>query len=833
MWTRSAVAPSSRRVSSKRGAGIFLVRHSLLSVFCVISVLLCLYRPEPAVAEQIIARIILNQQDKGDFFVNQGENGDFLVKTEDLKTIGFRSLSGEISLLDGEPYMSLRSLAGVRYIFNEATLSVEITASPSALGKEIIDFQPERIEKVYYPRDSSVFLNYGADYRAGNGLSFSGFNLTNQLGIRSGDILFLSDSVYTKDNTSDRFIRLQSSFIYDDRNTLQRLTVGDFFASSGNLGSSLNLGGISFAKVYNMDPYYIYYPTLNLAGQVALPSEAQFYLNGMLIKTERLSPGEFELRNITPYGAAGTLDIVLRDAFGREQRLHYPFYYADTLLLKRGVHEYSYNLGFTRDDYGTRSNRYSRPACSAFHRYGFSDTLTMGLHGEAKSDLLNLGPEMKFVAGHAGLFSLSLAGSMGRNSNRGVAGTAAYTYQGVNFGARLSVSGYTRNYKVIADTLKGEKTKYSAGCGVSYGNALLGTLSLDFTTIRKYIGEDRDAGTISYTRNITSRATITATYRRIRESGYSDEFLISLNFTPKRNLFFSARYEQTEAARDSAISVQKNPPVGEGFSYRASVRRSDINGGTTWAVNPYLQYNGRYGIYEGGFEGKSSEGERDSQYRFSVSGALVYIGNTFGATRPVYDSFGLVNVGGLKGVKVLMNSEEVGTTDSSGKLFVPNLGSYTQNQVAIQDKDIPLDYYLSTVKKLVSPPLRSGSCIPFVVKKLQPISGRLAMRISGELKPVEFQEVYLTVREREITFPTGSGGEFDIDLSQSDVFKNLLEKEESGCDSIVDNMSGFLKPDTYRASVVHDGKRVPFNLTIPDSSDPIIDLGQVVVDAAP
>jgi outer membrane usher protein len=181
-------------------------------------------------------------------------------------------------------------------------------------------------------------------------------------------------------------------------------------------------------------------------------------------------------------------------------------------------------------------------------------------------------------------------------------------------------------------------------------------------------------------------------------------------------------------------------------------------------------------------------------------------------------------------VKVLLNSEEVGSTDSSGKLFIPNIGSYTQNQVGIQDKDIPMDYYISNIKKLVSPPLRSGSCIPFVVKKMQMIFGRLAIRKNGELKPVEFQEITLIVNGRRIVFPTGSGGEFDIDPSQSDDFKKVLEFEESGCSSISDNMSGLLKPGTYQASVLYEGIRHTFNLAIPSSADSLLDLGRVIID---
>lgn len=801
-----------------------------LIILSYIPVLLLFAIPASARAEQLIVRVLLNQEDKGDHFVHQRENGDFQIKSDDLKAIGFRSPSGAVSMINGERFLSLGSMEGVTFAFNETNLSLEITAKPSTLGKEIIDFHSEQKESVYYPRDTSVFLNYGANYQAGNGLSFSSFNLTNQLGMRMGEVLFLSDTVFTKDQTQDRFIRLQSSFTHDDRRTFRRLIAGDFFASSGDLGSSLNLGGLSFRKVYRMDPSYVYYPTLNLVGQTALPSEAKIYLNGMLIKTEKLSPGEFELKNLAPYGAAGMVEIVLQDSFGREQRLDYPFYFADALMLKKGFNEYSYDLGYTRQDYGNKSNRYSTLAFSAFHRYGFSDALTMGFAAEAVSDLYNLGPTLTAKAGRIGLVSLSLAGSFGRSSSSGAAGIATYSYQGLNFGINLSLAGYTRNYKTIADTQTGERTKYSAGCGLSYGDPLLGSLSLNLATVRKYLGDNRDVGTVSYTRTITAQSSITASYRRVRENGSANEFLISFNYIPKRNLYVSTRYEQTQQGRDAIVSVQKNPPVGEGFSYRASVQNTESGGSEAWRVNPYLRYNGRYGIYEGGFEGWTSEGEKDSQYHLSVAGSLVYLGNTFGATRPVYDSFGLVNTGGLEGVKVLLNSEEVGSTDSSGKLFIPNMGSYNQNQVGISDRDIPMDYYISNIKKLVSPPLRSGSCIPFVIKKMQMFFGRLAIRKNGELMPVEFQEVTLTVNDRRIVFPTGSGGEFDIDLSQSDEFEKVLELEESGCSSLTDNMSGFLKPGTYQASVLYEGIRHTFSLAIPSSADSMLDLGMVIID---
>ena len=242
-------------------------------------------------AETIIVNIILNSETKGEIFVNFTDDGDFLIKISDLKTIGFKEPEGKITKIAGEPYLSLRSIKGVEVVFNEKTLSLEITASPELLPKKIIDFEPPRQPNVYYPKDNSAFLNYGFNYFAGNSFNFQSFTATSQLGIRAGDYLFLSDSSYTKSSTEEKFVRLMSNVTYDRRKELDRFVFGDLFASSGDLGSIVNLGGLSYSKIYSIDPYFIKNPMLNYSGVISLPSEAEIYLNGIRVRTERLSPG--------------------------------------------------------------------------------------------------------------------------------------------------------------------------------------------------------------------------------------------------------------------------------------------------------------------------------------------------------------------------------------------------------------------------------------------------------------------------------------------------------------------------------------------------------------
>jgi hypothetical protein len=74
--------------------------------------------------------------------------------------------------------------------------------------------------------------------------------------MRSGDVLFLTDSLYTKTPEDSKWVRLMSNVTYERRGDLQWLVAGDTFASSGELGSTVNIGGLSFAKLYRLDPIH-------------------------------------------------------------------------------------------------------------------------------------------------------------------------------------------------------------------------------------------------------------------------------------------------------------------------------------------------------------------------------------------------------------------------------------------------------------------------------------------------------------------------------------------------------------------------------------------------
>jgi outer membrane usher protein len=755
----------------------------------------------PPGPEQIIINITLNQENKGEYFIYLTEDKDFLIKKNDLKTIGFADPRGTMSTIAGESYISLRSMKDVAFTLNEKILSLDIIANPELLKKEVFDFTSERPSNIYYPKDNSAFLNYGINYTSGiNTSDPQAWNVTNELGLRLYDLLFLTNSTYTETKTDENFVRLQSNATYDFRKDMNRLVFGDLFASSGDLGSSLNLGGISYSRVYNINPYYIKQPLFNFSGQTTLPSEADIYVDGMLLRKEKLSPGGFELKNIQYYGGYRNVDIIIKDAFGREQKIVNPFFFND-VLLKKGLHEYSYNIGFLREDYGVQSNNYSNPAFSAFHRYGVSDASAFGFRGEGAKDIMNFGPEASFLGKDIGIFSVSVSQSIGDYA--GSAGIFSHVYQSKRFSTQLMIQGNTKNYRTITNKDLTDIMKYQVNAGIGYSTREFGSLSFSYASTKQYQGIDSEIFSATYQRNLAENLQLSLSFRHMVYNEYSNEYSLRLTYYPWKDITMTLGHQRDDKSDTTSFQIQKNAPVGEGYGFRATADKNNTPDGESTFFNPFFQLNGKYGIYSGEYRGFYDKNGSTETYQFSASGGIVSVADTVGFTRPVYDSFGLVKVGEIQDVEVLQNNQRIGKTNTSGKVFIPNMGSYTDNIVAINDTNLPMNYSIGEASRRVSPPFRSGSFIKFDIAKTQGITGTLKVKTNGSIKPIEFYEITIVVDGKEIPFPTGKGGEFYIEN---------------------------IPPGKYSAKFNYMEKPLTFDIIIPRSDDIIIDLGSIVIE---
>jgi outer membrane usher protein len=774
----------------------------------------------PAPAEVIVVRVSVNSEAKGDLFVGRTADLDFLVKLEDLKAIGLQDPSGRITMLEGEPHLSLRSIRGVTFTFDEHTLSLNISADPKLLPSSAYSLGP-RHTRPAATLAPSAFFNYAfdasrTDPALGTRLGFSG-----EGGWRAGNFLMQSNgaTVWTADGRR-KFVRLQSSVTHDDVANLRQTVVGDFFTQSRDVSTGINLGGLSVSKVYSLDPYFVRFPTQSINGNVSLPSELEVYLDGHKIRTEQLRPGEFDLRDIVAFGGAQSVQLVLRDPFGRVQQLSYSFYFSDQPL-QPGLHEYSYNFGAIRRHYGEASSNYGPAAFTIFHRYGLNRYATIGVRAEGTQQLRNIGPLLTLVMGNAGVLNLAAVHSQLAGSS-GTATSLAYTYQTRGWNFAVSVRHDGRNYAALGDPPVRTSRRNEGSVGASYQVAGNGTVSLthSFLSVRQDVSAvlpsaaqpfvtlpfpPRRATTLGYTAPLLSgRVSFSASISHVRDTvrGSRNEAFVGFTFLLDRNHSLSGNMRRDPDAHSESLRLVKSQPIGEGVGYAIGMDHASDFTGSTSVLNSNIQYNAPAAMLRAEYNRTNAQ-QTAGDYRVSVAGNISYVGGQTAIGRPVTGSFGIAKVGEVSDVEVLVEGQTMGRTDNHGRVFLPTLNPYFDNEVSVNAGTVPLDYSLAAVSKKVSPPMRGGILVDFGATRMQAFTGKLLAQSSGKTGPVEFREAVLQFAEKPQTFMTGRGGEF------------YLEN---------------VKPGRYRGSVDVDGQPCGFELVIPASQETFVDLPPVTCD---
>lgn len=710
----------------------------------------------------IVVRVVLNEIPKGELFVYLEADGGVLLKVEDLASLGLKDAVGAPRTIEGEAWVLLGSIPGVSFRFDVTTLTLYLTAAPSYFPPSTLDLLSKRQPGTIRPRESSAFLNYNFDYTGGKGLRLENFSFGQELGARAGDILFLTDGRYERTPDRERWVRLSTSLTRDDRTKLTRFVAGDFIGTSGLLGSALNLGGISYSRSFRIDPYLITRPQFGYTGSALTPSQVEVYLDGQKIATQAFPPGTFALRNIVGYTGARTLEVVVRDAAGREERFLVPFYFSDVVLAK-GLTDFSYSFGAPRRNLGQASWDYGSLTFLGYHRWGITDALTLGGRAEANSDGFNAGPEAAVVLGQYGTVTAAANLSSGRGRRTGYSGAFSWVYIGRVVGGRLFARTFSPDYATVDESAALQQTRTEAGAGLNVSTRTLGSLSVDYSRRTLLERPAEDSLSAGYSRHLWRSVQVRLSARWTRGEQSKRELFVGFSAYPRAATTVSAGVRSEDGRESLALDALRSLPLGEGFGYEVSARLPLATDGESQG-SANVQYRRKFGLFSAGFDLSDVPGsERLETYRLSAAGGLGWTGGTIGLTRPITDSFGVARVGDLPGVRVYQNGQLVGRTNASGKVFLPELASYLDNQISIENHDIPLEYSVPALTKLVSPPLRSGSAVKFEAARIQGVTGTISTRAGEQLVPLEFAIFSLQADGSLQEYSTGKGGEFYIE----------------------------------------------------------------------
>jgi outer membrane usher protein len=711
-------------------------------------------------------------------------DADVLIRLRDLQTAGLKTIEGRQETIRGETYVLLSSLAPqLLFKVDDRNLSLNLTVQPAILGFHRFDSQANRPPGLLYTENPSSFLNYSVSLRD---LKYA--SAFSELGISLRNNLFYSAISRNEDGT---FVRGLSQFTISNRENLNRTVLGDRLISTDILGGSVVMAGVSFFREFNLDPYYVRSPGLNYSGAVATPSTVEVYVNNQLLRRVALPPGEFELKDLpVPVGAANTR-IILRDAFGREQEIGSQYYFTGGLL-KAGLHEFSYNLGVQRNNLGTRSWDYGPPVLLARHRLGITDGITGGVRLEASPHVVSGGPSLSLKL-PIGEMEFGAAASGGEGAPGGAA-FLGFSYLGhsLNMGvsARMLSPHYANTSLSASDSRSWLQLNALLGFPISSGVG--GTLR--YTHENSQVDHQQHNFSVATTARLTNNISLFVTGGLAKQAS-----TLTRDISAGLTFFFgettgSLSYQNSEGPGGGTLALQKSLPLGSGYGYRFQA------GAAAGIKNPLLdslvQYQGPYGRYEANY----SRIDGHNETLLNTAGGLAFIGGDFFVTRPVQDSFAVIQVPGIAGVRGFSSNQDVGHTNSQGKLFVPNLLPYYGNRLSISDKDVPMNYTIAATEKLVAPPYRGGAVVSFPVNRVQSITGKLVLESHGAAATPAYGQLTVHGNGNPSESPIGKFGEF------------YLENLGAGRFSATAN---------YRNEVCE------FNLDIPTSDDSEIDLGTV------
>jgi outer membrane usher protein FimD/PapC len=756
---------------------------------------------EPNIEELVTdlpVALVLNGEPRGDIFVKRANDGDILVRVDSVGAVGARIIGGTRTIIGGAEYVSVRSIPGARFEFDESLLQLAMNLPPSSFRTQQRALTPAAAVPVDRADAMSGFVNYRLGTASTEGTQVSA--LANEIGGRRGEWLLRSESLLESGDGGSRFTRFQTQAIRDERARARRWIVGDTFASSGLLGSATNLGGFSLSTAYQLTPYFMRYPSATFAGAAALPSDVDIYIGDTRVFHDRFAAGPFEVQNFNYYGGRQDVRIVTRDALGQEQEHRYPFYFTDQVL-GAGVQEYSYNVGALREEYGLENSSYGAAVVSAVHRYGYSDRVTVGGRAESADGRWNLGPLATLRSDEFGTLALGAAfGSGGPGGGSGAAFAAAYEYRYGRFVGRASARRLADGYGLADPVANDSGLESESILGAGYGLPLLGTL--DVQTIRSQARDMDEVRSLllSYSRTLLARGALFANLRRDDTTAGADTSVFGgVSFTFGMRASAGAFHSSTDTTESDSVQISNTLGPREGLGYRLSAEQVRFEQSELTRISPYVEYNARPATFIAQARSETlSTGENTDSWEVAVQGSVYALPGSWGIARRVDDSFAVARIAPpVEGVRVYHNGEEVGRTDAAGEAFVPGVSAFLNNLIAIDDKDVPMEYSMRAVSDTIAPAFRSGTLVEFAVRRSLGVVGRLQR---GEAA-IEYRTGRLQIGNASQPLQTGAQGEF------------YLED---------------IAPGAYAGSIETESGTCAFTVVVPDATGPLIELPEAV-----
>ena len=681
----------------------------------------------------------------------QDGSGGFYVSAAQLRTWRIRIPDAAPTAYEGESWYRVGDIPGLTAAHDPAEGTLTLVADPTLFERQTSALHAAE-DFTMTPAGTGGFVNYDlfAEYSRGA----ASLNGAVEIGAFTRHGVASTGLIFRAGHGPERVTRLDTSWTIDRPASLSSIRIGDSVTAVGPGASPLRFGGLQYARNFAVRPGFVTMPLPVLEGSAAIPSVVDVYVDNALQGSQQVAPGPFELTNIPVQSGGGTVRLVTRDLLGRTVVTEQA-YYASSVLLRRGLHDFSYEVGFVRHGFGQRSNDYGRAIASTFHRYGVTDNLTV--EGQ-----LQVSEDHQLVGGGAnlGLFDLATVGAAATasRSDRGTglfaAAFAERRTAGLSFGLRAEYT--TSDYAFIG---MGEGNRPARLSLQAFADMPIGGGSVGASLIHRdrRDGEDESLANLFANVRLSDRANLQLFARHAVAGRRQTVFGAFLAVPLGGGRSAAASAEATRSGDISGtVSFQQAPPAGTGNGYRATANFADGR------VNADAAFTHNAG--PASFTAQVSHAGGNTGVRASASGAIGFLGTRPFASRTLGASFAEVRVGDFEGVRVYVDNQLVGVTGKDGRVVVPSLRAFERNTIRIDEADLPLDAQLSTAEITLRPFARTGAVVTFDARRERGVL--LQVRLENGTPLPAGAMVRVVGAEGE--WVTASGGEVYVPLTTNE-----------------------------------------------------------------
>lgn len=659
----------------------------------------------------------------------------------------------ERTRIDGLAMVRVDRVPGTRFEVDERSQAIALYLEPGLLAGTRFSLEPVREKPVARAPRWGGFLNYSLfGYASSVQSEAAGLFEAGVFGPQGTGLLSFGANTATLTGTTDSLIRYETSWRRDEPDTLRSLVVGDSISRPGFYGRAVRFGGIQYGKNFALQPGFVASPLLGLQGTAALPSTVDVYLNNQRIASQRVEPGPFAIDNVPAVSGSGTLQLVVRDAFGQERVISESFYGSPSLLAP-GLDDYAFSVGVQRRNYGIESDNYGGAQAMALWRRGLSRALTVEARTEADETVASAGLAADVLVGSFGIASLGAAASSGDAGGGGL-WMAGIDRQAGRYSIGMRGTFSTDGFRQVGDAPDFTTAERSIAARGSVNLGAWGSIGAAAVS-QRYHEPTRpaiDTGTVTWSSRLGKLASVSMSLTR--SVGARDDTrvfaAISIPLGNRTSLSAGAVEKLSGTPDDSRQSVALSrslPAYGEGFGYRLfadTVRRTEA--GASLATRTAV------------FRGEVADVAGITAARASVDGAVATVGGHTFLARPIEDGFAVVSTGGVPGIAVQQENQPAGKTDANGKLVLTPLRAYMPNKISLDALSAPMGVAIGKSTQVVVPTWRSGVYLEFDVRRGRsalvsllspdgsplPTAARVTDTASGQQLPVGLNgEVFL------------------------------------------------------------------------------------------